>query len=86
MTTDQSVTWDDVRRIADELELEIHLAGMEARDRWHELRPRVERLEHEIARAGEQLGKAIVNELAEVRVALRRLRDGLFSSEAHVHE
>ncbi len=86
MTSDQSVWWDDVRRIADELELEIHLAGMEARDRWQELRPRVERLEHEMAHAGAQLGDAIVRELADVRAALRRLRDGLFSSSAHVHE
>ncbi len=86
MTSDQSVSWDDVRRIADELELEIHLAGMEARDRWHELRPRVEKLEHEIVRAGEQLGETIVKELAELRVALRKLREGLFAVEAQAHE
>ncbi|MGE5185873.1 MAG: hypothetical protein ACM31C_27640 [Acidobacteriota bacterium] len=79
MTSDQSVWWDDVRRIADELELEIHLAGMEARDRWHELKPRVEQLEHEIVHSGEHLGEAISKELAEVRGALRALREDLFS-------
>ena len=34
-----TATWDEVRQIADELELKIHVAGMDARDRWQTLRP-----------------------------------------------
>ena len=67
--------WDDVRRIADELELQIHLAGMEARDRWHALQPRLAELEKTIAREGERAGQAITQQLSEVGAALRRLRD-----------
>ena len=75
--TDHSSTWNDVRRLADELELRIHLAEMDARDRWHELEPRLEKLEHQIAHSGEQVEDAVVRELHEVRDALRALRDDI---------
>jgi len=44
--TEQTPTWDEVRRIADELELKIHLAGMDARDRWRDLKPRLAEIEN----------------------------------------
>lgn len=31
--------WDNVRRAIDEVDLKIHLASMELRDRWQQLRP-----------------------------------------------
>ena len=68
-------TWDDVRRISDELEVKTHLAGMEARDRWRALKPRVEQLERSLAREGKRAAEAVVGELIEVREALRKLRD-----------
>ena len=70
-------TWDDVRRIADELELKIHLGAMDARDRWRALQPRLAEIEKTIARAGERAGKIIDQELSAVGAALRRLRDDL---------
>ncbi len=73
-------TWDDVRRIADELEVKIHLASMDARDRWHELEPRVVELEHAIARSGGEATDAIKHELADALGALRRLRDDVVRS------
>jgi hypothetical protein len=33
------VTRLDVRRLRDEVRLKLHLAGMDARDRWHALEP-----------------------------------------------
>ena len=67
--------WDDIRRVADELQLKIHLAGMDARDRWHALEPRLAELQRAIARAGQRAGDAIDRELSSVGAALRRLRD-----------
>jgi hypothetical protein len=64
--------WADVRQIADELELQIHLAGMDARDRWHTLQRRLARLEDTIMHSGE---RAASHELAHVRSALVHLRD-----------
>lgn len=68
-------TWNEVRRLADELELELHLAGMEVRDRWQAIKPRVRALEHSISHAGRRAGEAIDREVASLGAALRRLRD-----------
>ena len=70
-----TATWDEVRQIADELELKIHLAGMDARDRWQALRPRLAELEHTLARSGKTAGKVVKRELSTVGAALRKLRD-----------
>ena len=64
-----------MQRLADELELQVHLAGMDARDRWHELAPRLEKLEQQIVHSGESAGKAVIRELHELRDALR---DGVY--------
>ncbi len=72
--------WDDVRRIADELEVKIHLAGMDARDRWHELEPRLEKLEHSIVHSSERASETVVHELQEVGDALRKLRDEVYAA------
>lgn len=66
---------DDVRRIADELKLKIHLAGMEVRDRWNELQPRLAEVEATIAREGERAGKLVAAQIASIGTALRELRD-----------
>ena len=71
--TEQPSTWDEVRRIADELEVKIHLAGMDARDRWRALQPRLTEIEKSLSLAGQRAGE----ELASVGAALRRLRDDL---------
>ena len=75
--TDNLSTWQDVRRLADELELQIHLGSMEARDLWHTLEPRVVQLEKTIEHTGEHAGVAVAHELVEVRRALRGLREDL---------
>jgi hypothetical protein len=74
------VDWDGVRRIADELELEIHLAGMEARDRWRALQPRIVEFEHRLAREGARASEVVTQELSAIGAALKRLRDDLAES------
>lgn len=71
--------WDDARRIADEIEVQIHLAGMDARDRWHALEQRLVHLEKQIAISGEHAGEAVTRELSEVRAGLQQLRDDLMA-------
>ena len=71
----QPGNWDDVRRIADEIELKIHLAGMDARDRWRSLQPRIVELEKTISRAGKRAGSVIDHEVDVIADALHRLRD-----------
>ncbi len=69
-------SWDELRRAADQLELELHLGGMEARERWRMLKPRLEQLEKLVAKASADAGHAIATEIAAVAKALRDLRDG----------
>lgn len=78
--TEPRMTWDDVRRVRDELELKIHLASMEARDRWRELKPRLVELEQALERSGERAGDVIAEQLTEIGKVLRKLRDEVVSS------
>lgn len=70
-------TWDDVKRLAQELEVKIHLAGMEARDRWRALQPRLSELEKTLTVSGQKAGEVIDKEVAAIGAALRRLKDDL---------
>jgi hypothetical protein len=72
--SEPQITWNDVRRFADELRLELHLAGMDARDRFRALEPRIEELRKVVASAGKHAGGVLDRELASVGAALRRLR------------
>ncbi|MFN0245367.1 MAG: hypothetical protein ACKV2T_00580 [Kofleriaceae bacterium] len=67
--------WDEVRRITDELELKIHLAGMEARERWQTLKPRLAKLEQTIIAASDRAEDKVAQELAAMGALLRELRD-----------
>ncbi len=78
MTAQQITTWDEIRRLADELDVKIHLAGMDARDRWHELQPRLAELEKTLEHSGERVVDTVEHELGEVRTALRALRDEVY--------
>lgn len=84
-TNDPSVDhlsgWDDLRRAADQLELEIHLGTMEARDRWRALRPKLEELERKISAAGSRAGHAIAREIASLAELVRGLRNGIDHSD-----
>lgn len=68
-------TWDEVRRITDELELKIHLAGMEARERWQALKPRLVKLEQKIMTTSDRAEAAVTKELTAMGTLLRELRD-----------
>jgi BMFP domain-containing protein YqiC len=70
-------TWDEVRRMTDELEVKIHLAGMEARERWQALKPRLAKLEQKIIATSDRAETAITKELAAMGAALRELRDDM---------
>jgi hypothetical protein len=69
-----SSQWDTIRRLADELELRMHLARMDARDRWNSLKPRLRDLENTLAASGKRAGDAIDREVAALGQALERLR------------
>ncbi|HZJ63378.1 MAG TPA: hypothetical protein VFD36_07610 [Kofleriaceae bacterium] len=73
--TEKSTEWTDLRRIADELELKIHLASMDAHDRWKALQPRLDKLEKTLAQARTRASKLVTDEVSTLRKALCELRD-----------
>jgi hypothetical protein len=73
--TEGTFSWDDVRRFTDELEVKIHLASMDARDRWRALQPRVATLEQDLTRAGKRVGDVVEREVTALGGLLRRLLD-----------
>ena len=67
-------TWRETRRLADALGLRIHRASLDARDAWHRLQPRMTRLGFALVASG-TIGSGVKRELANVQIALRKLRD-----------
>jgi len=70
-----TLSWDDVRRIADEVQLKLHLAGMDARDRWNQLQPRLAEVEKAITREGGRVNTAVAATLSSIGTTLRQLGD-----------
>ncbi len=65
---------DEMRTMRDELRVQLHLAGLDARTRWEEdLQPRLEKLEAEIQGAGRDLGESLEARASELRTQLRDL-------------
>jgi hypothetical protein len=73
--TEPKSTWDEIKRMAQELDVQMHLAGMEARDQWKELKPKVNQLEKQLSDVGKVVNDAVEKELSSIGAALRRLRD-----------
>ena len=72
-----TTSWDDLRRITDEIQLKLHLAEMDARDRWRELQPQLAEIEHKLADAGGTASGAMAHELSELGAGLRQLSSDL---------
>lgn len=69
--------WDDLRRLADEIEVKLHLAGMEARDKWNELKPKLSQLDKQFNDGALRANDVIEKEARTVGAELKRLRDEL---------
>ena len=74
---DLEATRDDLRRAADEIKLKLHLAGMDAKDAWDEIQPRIadfeERFDAKADEVGEELkalGQEIKQRLANIKSKL----------------
>ena len=68
-------TWDEIRRLAEEVKLRIHLAGQEAKDKWDELKPKIAEVKADLEREGSELGAKVNEKLAALGDRLVKLRD-----------
>jgi hypothetical protein len=70
----------ELKRLRQETQLELHLAGKEVRARWHELQDRAVDLE---ARAKAGITEATRKSADELLVQFRKLRDGMKKVASH---
>ncbi|MGB5702568.1 MAG: hypothetical protein WBM48_07115 [Polyangiales bacterium] len=61
-------TRNDLRKAADEIKLKLHLAGMDAKDAWDEVQPRLADFEQRFDAKAEEVGdelKALGNDIKQ---------------------
>lgn len=60
---------DEMRRLRDEVRVQLHLAGMDAKEAWRHLEPRIEAAEKEVERGFDAATRATVDQ------AIKKLRE-----------
>ena len=61
-------TRNDLQRMADEIKLKLHLAGMDAKDAWDEIQPRLADFERRFDEKADEVGdelKALGNDIKQ---------------------
>ena len=71
---------EDAKKLRDEVKLKIHLGGMEARKRWQQYEPQLQKVEQEIEQISEGAYNAASEMLNETRSAFQKLLGDLKSS------
>lgn len=68
----------NLRKLKDEVALEVHLGGMEAKDLWEQLEGKFRQLERDVGRKGEVIAEnareTALNGIDEVEKGLKELR------------
>ena len=52
-------TRDDLKRMADEIKVKLHLAGMDAKDAWDDIQPRLQDFEKRFDAAADEVGEEL---------------------------
>jgi hypothetical protein len=68
---------EDLKALRDEVALKAHLAEMDVRDRWDALRPRIDEVEVQAARAGDAAVTGLISTIDNLRSSLRALKERL---------
>ena len=69
----KSSPWDELRRIADEVKVKLHLAGMEAKEKWHATyEPKLQELQQKAEAQGERAAGAVQEQLVTFADALKK--------------
>ncbi|MCB9578432.1 MAG: hypothetical protein H6717_15515 [Polyangiaceae bacterium] len=68
---------DDLQQMRDEIRVKLHLAGMDAKDVWREMEPKLEKLERDASEEGENIADATLALAKNLSEAVRKFRDRL---------
>lgn len=72
-----SSAMESLRRMADEIRLKIHLAGMDAKDAWNKLEPKLHELEHKAEAAKDRVAEGLDKAGDELREQMSKLLERL---------
>ena len=73
-------TWDDVRRLSDEVRLKMHLAGMELKEKWKSLEPQLAEAQRKVMEGSDKAEAAVSTQLDALAAGLRQFVDELQAS------
>lgn len=68
---------NDLAQMRDEIRVKLHLAGLEAKDVWNDLEPKLDKLERDAAAEGENIADATLTLAKNLKDAVRKFRDQL---------
>jgi hypothetical protein len=68
-------TLDDLRGLRDEVRLNAHLGEMQARDAWNKLEQKVTEAERQIAGAGKNVSRELLESTRKLRGTIKTFRD-----------
>jgi hypothetical protein len=74
----------NLQRLRQEVELRLHLAGMDARDAWGEVRGRLQNMERAFRRLGERVGTAGNEAEMQLHLGILELQDRWNEVELHL--
>lgn len=64
---------EQLRQMADEVRVKVHLAGMDAKEAWTKLEPKLHAFEHRVESAAGSIGDEIVSTGEQLKSELERL-------------
>ena len=67
-------TRNDLQRTADEIKLKLHLAGMDAKDAWEEVQPRLADFEQRFDAKAEEVGEELKALGSEIMQRLQNIK------------
>jgi len=70
-------TRNDLKRMADEIKVKLHLAGMDAKDAWDEIQPRLEDFEQRFDARADEVGEELKALGGEIKQRLLNIKKKL---------
>jgi ElaB/YqjD/DUF883 family membrane-anchored ribosome-binding protein len=70
-------TRNDLRRTADEIRVKLHLAGMDAKDAWEELQPKLADFEKRFDSKADEVGDELKALGGEIKRRLQNIKNKL---------
>jgi hypothetical protein len=72
-------TRNDLKRAADEIKLKLHLAGMDAKDAWEEVQPRLADFEQRFDAKAEEVGEELKALGSDIMKRLQNIKSKISS-------